>query len=360
MTAATTTETRHATTNGIAEGGVRVARREHERVVVRLERWLEIAARRDDEPDRREVEQHETRESPHRAGRQRPGREDEEQQEDAAHQGSPARRRRLRRPPRPREALPRASTRSASSAYARSTPSRRIPMPARPSAQPTRLSGRFHVTTRPTPTKETMMDVWPEGVAGTREVRVEAQDDDETDEAGKQDDRDRSRDPGERSRRRPAERSSPAPEPQRHVRRLDRLLHDEREVACSASPARPARAVARRSPRACAARRSGAGRSGGRRSAARASAPGRNSAATTSVEAAIARFDPPANDENSACPREHEPHVRCAEHERERRVDERLRDDAIDVEEPVPEDRDADRDRQQRRSRRPRSGSRCR
>ena len=74
------------------------------------------------------------------------------------------------------------------------------------------------------------------------------------------------------------------------------------EVAAQRRPARPARAGARRTRPASAPRRSGAGRSAGRRTAGRASAAGRNSAATTSVEPAIARFDPPAKDENSACP----------------------------------------------------------
>ena len=145
--------------------------------------------------------------------------------------------------------------------------------------------------------------------------------------------------------------SSPAPEPQRHVRRLDRLLHDEREVGARASRARPARAAARRSPRACAARRSGAGRSAGRRTAARASAPAGTARRRRASRPAIARFEPPRERREQRLPAEHEPDVRRAEQHRERAVDERPRDQAVDVVEPVLEHRDPDGDGKLRRSR---------
>ena len=92
------------------------------------------------------------------------------------------------------------------------------------------------------------------------------------------------------------------PQPDRDVRRLHRLVDDGPQVGAQPAELDLSPEPRAERARACAARRSGGGRSAGRRAAARRARSGRNSAATTSVDTAIARFEPPANDENTACP----------------------------------------------------------
>ena len=58
--------------------------------------------------------------------------------------------------------------------------------------------------------------------------------------------------------------SSLAPQPQRHVRGLDRVLHDAAQVGAQRLEVELVAQPRRRTPRACARRRSGGGRSGGR------------------------------------------------------------------------------------------------
>ena len=120
------------------------------------------------------------------------------------------------------------------------------------------------------------------------------------------------------------------PQPERHVRRLHRLVDDVLQVG--PQPVELdllAQPRAERRP-ACAARRSGAGRSAGRRRAAPAPAPAGTAPPRRASRPAIARFEPPANDENTRLPREHEPRVRGAEDHGQRAVDERPRDHAVD------------------------------
>ena len=69
----------------------------------------------------------------------------------------------------------------------------------------------------------------------------------------------------------------------------------------SARRDRPRRAAACRSARACAGRRSGGGRSGGRRAPGCARRAGRKSAATASVEPAIARFESDGQPPSASC-----------------------------------------------------------
>ena len=137
-----------------------------------------------------------------------------------------------------------------------------------------------------------------------------------------------------------SQRSRLAPQPQRHVCGLHRLAHDAREVGAQRVEvdllAQPRAERLERAAR----RRSGGGRSAGRPAAASRDRSGRNSAATTSVETAIARFEPPANDVNSLTSST-SADVRGAEHRGQRAVDQRPVDDDVDVVEPVAQDRDA-------------------
>ena len=93
----------------------------------------------------------------------------------------------------------------------------------------------------------------------------------------------------------------------------------------------------RRTPPACAPRRSGGGRSAGRPRAWMRARAGRNSAATASVETAIARFEVPERQPDQ----QHERQVGRAQRGRQRAVDQRAVDDDVDVEQPVAQDRRA-------------------